>query len=365
MGVKGLNSIIERTSASTDVQLKEIKGSIAIDTSIFIHQWVKSMRSKGSDLQTTNGRMTSHIFGFIRDTLKYLSHDIIPIYVLEGKAPELKKHIVDERRDKRNEAIKKLDTNSWDSDEERNKLFIKSYSPSSTEMDDLIRVMNLMGIPVVQSLSEGELQCSALNISGKVQGVFTNDWDSLAFGTKTLYRKIHRNNSTKTSVYQKIELNKVLEDLDLTHEQFVDICILIGTDYNKKPYKMGPIEILRIYKENGKTMNGMINAMIDIPEKHAYGYNNFIENWESAKQFYLRADVYDPSKIDVKWLQPNYNALHDFLVRVLQFDKKRVSKQISQLKKMYADYTTKNRKQSRHRKQVTKKYQRHIYNFTN
>ena len=47
----------------------------------------------------------------------------------------------------------------------------------------------------------------------------------------------------------QIDLNKVLRSLDLTYEQFVDLCILCGSDYTNTISGIGPVKAYKYIQE--------------------------------------------------------------------------------------------------------------------
>ena len=83
-----------------------------------------------------------------------------------------------------------------------------------------------MGIPVIQSIEEADSQCVHLVKSGIAYAVGSEDMDILTFGADKLLRNI--NNVNKIVEY---DLKTILEELDVSYEQFIDICILLGCDY--------------------------------------------------------------------------------------------------------------------------------------
>ncbi|KAI9263682.1 hypothetical protein BY458DRAFT_237869 [Sporodiniella umbellata] len=99
MGVQGLWSLVGPSARPT--QLESLRRQkIAIDASIWIHQFMRTMRDgQGNPLQ--NG----HLLGFFRRLCKLLFYDIKPVFVFDGGAPSLKRNTITERR-KRREGIK-------------------------------------------------------------------------------------------------------------------------------------------------------------------------------------------------------------------------------------------------------------------
>merc|ERR1712146_723034 len=85
-------------------------------------------------------------------TEKKLKHDIIPIFVFDGKPPELKSNILKERKQRKNKCIQNLKKDNYDNDSDRIKDFKKSFTLSKKHIDEVKHILNLFGIPTVESL---------------------------------------------------------------------------------------------------------------------------------------------------------------------------------------------------------------------
>jgi flap endonuclease-1 len=83
---------------------------------------------------------------------------------------------------------------------------------------------------VEQAPSEAEAECAALCKADKVYAVASEDMDSLTFGSTRFLRHLMEPTSRKIPVME-FEIAKVLQELNLTMDQFVDLCILCGCDY--------------------------------------------------------------------------------------------------------------------------------------
>ena len=74
--------------------------SIAIDAFNWIHQFLSTIRQKdGEPLKDSRGNVTSHLSGLFYRTIKVMEADIKPVYVFDGKPPELKKDEREKGRD--------------------------------------------------------------------------------------------------------------------------------------------------------------------------------------------------------------------------------------------------------------------------
>ncbi len=67
--------------------------AVAIDASMSLYQFLIAVRHgpEGQNLTNEQGDITSHISGFFYRTIKMIEAGLKPVYVFDGKAPELKK----------------------------------------------------------------------------------------------------------------------------------------------------------------------------------------------------------------------------------------------------------------------------------
>ncbi|KAI7983534.1 Flap endonuclease 1 [Camellia lanceoleosa] len=115
--------------------------------------------------------------------------------------------------------------------------------------EDCKKLLRLMGVPVIEAPSEAEAQCAALCKSGKVYAVASEDMDSLTFGAPRFLHHLIDPSSKKVPVME-FKVSKVLEELNLTMDQFIDLCILSGCVY---------CDSIRVLKQQNKTSNTHLN----------------------------------------------------------------------------------------------------------
>jgi flap endonuclease-1 len=238
-----------------EVDLSTLHGrKIAIDASMAIYQFLIAVRSGGPNQQAmvlTNaaGETTSHVQGLWNRTIKLVSTGIQPIYVFDGKAPTLKSGELQKRRDKRvkAEAAMKVATENENVDEmdKQSKRLVRA---GRKENEDCMKLLQLMGIPVIQAPCEAEAQASALAKAGKVYATATEDMDALTFGTPVLLRKMTFSSGT---LIQTVDYSKAVAGLGLSHPAFVDLCIMLGCDYCDSIKGVGPKTALKLIREHG------------------------------------------------------------------------------------------------------------------
>jgi 5'-3' exonuclease len=102
------------------------------------------------------------------------------------------------------------------------------------------RLFDVLKVPYFTAPLEAETTCSDLCIQGQVDAVLSEDTDVLAYGTPEFLTKIKTNDETCV----RIRYDRVLEEMGISSDQFLDFCIMCGTDYNNNIYRVGPAKAL-------------------------------------------------------------------------------------------------------------------------
>ena len=80
--------------------LEALRGrSIAVDGNLELYQFLSIMRTRdGQPLQDSKGRITSHLNGLAFRTTRLLAdYDIHPVFVFDGRPPDLKRKEIQKR----------------------------------------------------------------------------------------------------------------------------------------------------------------------------------------------------------------------------------------------------------------------------
>lgn len=124
---------------------------------------------------------------------------------------------------------------------------------------DAKTMLSLMGLPVIEAYSEAEAQCVLLVKAKKADAVASEDMDCLTFGAPLQLRGFTQRKS-KNDPITEIELSMILKELDLTMDEFIDMCILCGCDYTKSIDGLGPSGAFKLIKEY-KTIEKCLEAL--------------------------------------------------------------------------------------------------------
>jgi len=117
-----------------------------------------------------------------------------------------------------------------------NKLESQLISITPEDFDTMKTILDIYGVKHVIADGEGEFLCAALNRHGIVDAVMTADTDAFPCLAPVVINKI-----IDSTYFQVVNLKDMLSKLNLTEKQFVDLCIMCGTDFNKNIPKIGPM----------------------------------------------------------------------------------------------------------------------------
>lgn len=333
MGIKGLMKFLQDAAPKS---VKEKQGPeaytgriVAIDASMCLYQFIIMIRENRSgtyqSLTNEDGQVTSHIIGMLSRTIRLMENGIKPVYVFDGKPPELKLGELAERRRKREEATAALQTAVENGDQEQILKNTKMTTRVTKEQNEQTKtLLQLMGIPVITAPSEAEATCAALCRDGKVFGAATEDADCLTFGTAILIRNLMAAESQKKTILE-VNLATALEQLNITMEQFIDFCILCGCDYCDTLKGVGPSTAMKLLVQHGS-----IEQVLAHIEKEKVP-TNF--NFQAARDFFRECEATDTSTVNFDFKDPDIVGLEKFLVEENSFSKERVDRFIDRLKK--------------------------------
>lgn len=236
MGIKGLMSLISEHApkAVKEQEMENYFGrKVAVDASMSLYQFLIQIRSgpEGEVLTNDAGEVTSHLQGMFYRTIAMLDKGIKPVFVFDGKPPQLKGGELEKRTAKRAEAEADLkEAEEAENQEDVNKYKKRLVKVTKEHNQETRHLLGLMGVPIVEAPSEAEAQCAVMVKNDLVYGVATEDMDALTFGTPRLLRHLTFSGARKEPIVE-IDLALVLQGLNLTMDQFIDLCILCGCDY--------------------------------------------------------------------------------------------------------------------------------------
>lgn len=211
MGIKNLNKLlndydcIKKYDNIIDFLKKTNKKKliIGIDTNLYYYKYIKSS-------------LKNPFYGFLIQIKHFYKHNIIPIYILDGKYPKEKDFLIKKRKLKNNVII---------------------------PYNDLKNFFKIMNIYYIQSFTESDKLLGSLYDRKIIDYCLTDDLD-------ILLHKCDKLISIKKSIIYEYNIITILKNLDLNHKKFIYLCILLGCDYIKPNLNINYDDLLKIIREN-------------------------------------------------------------------------------------------------------------------
>lgn len=270
MGISDFYDLIKENCPEVLVEIKltELSGiRIAVDISIFLNKYVK----------TAGPERWKDSFTIFLCKLK--KHGIKPVCIFDGPNPPAEKKREQNRRRAEGAKIKEKIEHGKHLLEQLQNLTVLDEEPPQELIDDVKTILGArrgrnvdttnyddvydiisglrtslskkekqvapilpeytvmakelieaMGFAYFQAEGEAETLCATMCCRGQVDAVLSEDTDVLAYGSPYLLSKIDLAND-KVCI---ISHQAILEALELNHEEFLDLCILLSCDYNNR-----------------------------------------------------------------------------------------------------------------------------------
>ena len=317
-----------------ETDMSSLKGkTIAFDAYNMIYQFITAMRlGNGDPLTDDRGNPTSHLSGLLSRTSSFVEAGIRPVYIFDGKPPEMKSETIGKRREIRNRALEKWELAKERGDIEEAQKYASASAHISPEIvEEAKELLRLMGIPYVESPSEGEAQAAYMTKTGDVDLASSQDYDSFLFGAENVIRNLTVSGRRKVggrTVYLKpeiISLRRSLEAAGLTQEQLIDIGLCIGTDFNHGIPGIGPKRALEYIKAEKDIFSVLDMRKFDDEEE--------IGRIRKARQFFMDPPVTTEYSLDRK--RPDREGLIIFLCGKKDFSQTRVLNAVEKLNRSF------------------------------
>ncbi|OMH80517.1 Flap endonuclease 1 [Zancudomyces culisetae] len=257
-----------------------------------------------------------------------IDNGIKPLYVFDGKPPELKTGELAKRHDKREKNKADLEKAREEGNvDEINKFVRRSVKVTQKHNEECQRLLRYMGVPFVIAKSEAEAQCAELAKNGVVWAVGSEDMDTLMFKAPVLLRRLTFSEARKLPILE-FNLEKILEQLGLSYTEFVDLGILLGCDYCDTIRNVGPktgLQLLQKHRSIEKIIPNLKANSQTVPENFPY---------ETARELFINPEVYSSSELTIDWhMKPNRDEIVKFLCDENGFNRERIIKSIEKLEK--------------------------------
>ncbi|BBB16552.1 nuclease-VHS inhibit celluar gene expression [Heliothis virescens ascovirus 3j] len=284
MGIKGLSTFIAKHySECVEVKpLSELQGkTVAFDLPCLAYRfWYGFLSNKryndtgggGEKHHQRNDVRMQHVGNGLASFVKTMHRNgIRAIYVAEGMAPERKRDTILRRNASSNRSnvrsndviVVQMETpcdyesiDAWqtiqrrgtacDESKQQDVPAVHTTVNNRVNFNHVHACLHRLGESVVNGPSEAETTCAALMYTRMVDAVYSRDYDMLAY---TGVDRVLYSISLPRCTYTCVDVDKLLKLMKLSREQFIDFCILCGTDYNKSVPGMHPKRALQLIKE--------------------------------------------------------------------------------------------------------------------
>ncbi|WP_295608036.1 flap endonuclease-1 [uncultured Methanobrevibacter sp.] len=305
-----------------EISLKDLEGrTVAIDAYNTIYQFLSGIRQRdGSPLMDQNGNVTSHLSGILYRTASIVDKGIKPIYVFDGDSSEYKAKTIEQRRAIKEEAMEKWEeAKAAGNIEEARKFAIRTSRMSPYILESSKKLLDYMGIPYVQAEGEGEAQGAYMVEQGDAWAVASQDYDCLLFGAPRIVRNLTLSGGLSNLEY--LELEKVLNEIDLTREQLIDVALMVGTDFNEGIHGIGAKTGLKLIRNN---------TLEDILVQK--GITEVEVEPDELRDIFLKHDV--NTDYEIKFKSAKKDKLVEFMCEEHGFSESRVLNVTEKLKKL-------------------------------
>lgn len=288
MGIRLLNKYIKTNCKNgvNVIKMENLRGKyIAIDTSIYLYRFLQE-------------EVLLENFYLLLSLLKF--YNITGIFVFDGKPPEEKYKLIEKRNNVKEEArekykelemkINKINDNDYEREEkndiqnkmvELKKKFVKL---ERYHIEIIKKLITAFGESYIDAEGEADQLCAKLVIKKIAYACLSEDMDLFLYGCPRVLRYLSLLNESMV-LYN---LSEILKELEITLNDFRQICVLSGTDYNNNNnigidlYKS--VEFYKSYKNDEKNNNIDFYTWIDNNMK---GIVNIIELYLINNMFLL------------------------------------------------------------------------------
>lgn len=228
MGIRNLNRYLKDNCPESIrcINISELSGKkIVVDISIYLYKY------EAENALLENLYVMLSIFRY---------YNIIPIFIFDGKPPPEKKALLEKRREDKESAQEEYDklkdqleskTDDYEKQDiiaamdQLKKQFVQINKEKIEKVKSLIRAY---GATYYDAPGEADELCALLVIKKKVWACLSEDMDLFVYGCTRVLRYFSLISHTVVLYYMK----GILDELKMTQNDFKQICVLSGTDYN-------------------------------------------------------------------------------------------------------------------------------------
>lgn len=379
MGVKHLQKFFRQCKTTTNIDNYNKNHFFAIDFIYFIYHGMIQIHKKkrtrrnlhyyfdknmidphnnlSGEEKIKYEEEASHIialYSFIRSCV--IDKNILICPVIDGKTPTDKKKRIEERRKDRQKFKKKCDKIVDKTSNEFIKYHQKCINLTSEKYNDIMFLLSALGIPFIRAVAEADHQCAVLFQKSLCKGIIADDLDILLIGGKSIITDFQIDSNVVNELhidtildFLKTRANKILTKYNLpnikefTHLQFVDFCIINGTDYNEEIKILNNKnetheKLFEVFVLNNRNIYNFLNYIKNDNANKWIIPKNFIESWTIARKNFSEGTVIDPNNIRITIKYPEIQKIIQILHYKYKFKIEFINIMYKGLIKVYNKY---------------------------
>lgn len=261
------------SSIGETIDLSSLSGErVCVDASLMIYSSILAME-RVTALTDAEGKTTTHINTIFNKVIELNKYNISQIWIFDSPKPnEFKTRALEKRRERREKAAKELEKDEKESEKEgekreekeanknnkRNKNEKLQYHLNEEHVNDIKSLLQFMGImyieapPGIEAEQYGAFITRGTESQRYCKYMISGDSDVLSFGGNLLRISSQKSATGKSrkTIYQVFELDNVLNQLGLNYDKFLEMCVVMGTDFNEKLRDVGPAKVLNKIKQD-------------------------------------------------------------------------------------------------------------------
>ena len=244
MGIKNLMKLIKKYASGCiePTRLYRYRNkTLGIDANLMIYKNIYAIRKKTKDLYNQD-KIITHIHILLLQIIKFLEYNITPVFVFDGVPPDLKQDVLKYRE----YLLEKYKDNK--------KYYFMYAGISYREILEIKNIIRAFGYSIIDAPQEADAQLAHMSMNKQIDYIVSDDLDILVFGGLNILKNFTVNEKKNMS---EINLDILLRELKINHDQLIDICILTGSDYlyNQKIKNIGPIKSYKLISKHKKVEN--------------------------------------------------------------------------------------------------------------
>lgn len=296
MGIKYLNSFLRENCKNSinQIHLKNLRNKkIVIDISIYLYKFM------------SDDALLENVYVMIS---MFKEYNIKPLFVFDGVPPKEKLPLLEIRKEaKKNASIelklikeKILTENDKnivkEMEEQIDQLKKKCVKIHSKDISQVKELMDAYGVHYVDALGEADELCAYLVINNYAHACISEDMDMFVYGCPRVLRYLSL--LKKTCIMY--DYKNIINELTINTNEFRQICISSGTDYNKEYIHLYKI-LDKFKKYRVKNTDKNIDFFTWLNDNCNYYKTTCLEDFYNIENMFKNIHIEKDSLYDIKF----------------------------------------------------------------